>query len=269
MMKNMKSRGAIVALVVVLVVVVAGGAYLLWPSRGGHKVVAYFTNAVGLYAGDDVRVLGVPVGTIDSVEPQANSVKVSMTVQDGVKFPADARAIIISPNLVAARFVQFTPAYDGGAALAGGAEDRRLVETALALERAALHLHFPEGASPKDGPSAGLSVAVALLSLALRQPFNAEFALSGEIALNGHVLRVGGLREKLLAARREGLRQVVLPRANRPDVMQLKPQLREGLTFHFVHHFEEVFALLFTAPAEQPVAAERREQGQTISVAAA
>ncbi len=122
MMKNMKSRGAIVALVVVLVVVVAGGAYLLWPSRGGHKVVAYFTNAVGLYAGDDVRVVGVPVGTIDSVEPQPNSVKVSMTVKDGVKIPADARAIIISPNLVAARFVQFTPAYDGGAALAGGAE---------------------------------------------------------------------------------------------------------------------------------------------------
>ncbi|MGX9674816.1 MCE family protein [Mycobacterium sp. HM-7] len=121
-MKNMKSRGAILAVAALVVALVAAGAYLLWPSRGGHKVVAYFTNAVGLYAGDDVRVLGVPVGTIDSVEPQPNSVKVSMTVKDGVKIPADARAIIISPNLVAARFVQFTPAYDGGAALAGGAE---------------------------------------------------------------------------------------------------------------------------------------------------
>lgn len=121
MIKNM-SRGAIIALVVALVALVAGGAYLLWPPRGGHKVVAYFTNAVGLYAGDDVRVLGVPVGTIDSVEPQPNSVKVSITVQGGVKIPADARAIIISPNLVAARFVQFTPAYSGGAALADGAE---------------------------------------------------------------------------------------------------------------------------------------------------
>ncbi|MUL44372.1 MCE family protein [Mycobacterium sp. CBMA293] len=122
-MKNLKSRGAILAVVALVVVaVVAGGAYLLWPSRGGHKVVAYFTNAVGLYEGDDVRVLGVPVGTINSIEPQPGSVKVSMTVQDGVKIPADARAIIISPNLVAARFVQFTPVYNGGPALANGAE---------------------------------------------------------------------------------------------------------------------------------------------------
>ena len=96
MMKNMNSRGAILAVVAVVVALVAAGAYLLWPSHGGHKVVAHFTNAVGLYAGDEVRVLGVPVGTIDSVEPQANSVKVSMTVKDGVKIPADARAIIIS-----------------------------------------------------------------------------------------------------------------------------------------------------------------------------
>ncbi|MDR3658858.1 MAG: MlaD family protein, partial [Mycobacterium sp.] len=113
-MKNsLKTRGGLIALIVALVVLVAGGAYLLWPSRGGHKVVAYFVNAVGLYAGDDVRVLGVPVGTINTVEPQANSVKVTMTLQDGVKIPADARAIIISPNLVAARFIQFTPAYSG------------------------------------------------------------------------------------------------------------------------------------------------------------
>ena len=82
MMKNMNSRGAILAVVAVVVALVAAGAYLLWPSHGGHKVVAHFTNAVGLYAGDEVRVLGVPVGTIDSVEPQANSVKVSMTVKD-------------------------------------------------------------------------------------------------------------------------------------------------------------------------------------------
>ncbi|MGB8406219.1 MAG: virulence factor Mce family protein, partial [Mycobacterium sp.] len=94
----------------------------MWPSRRGHQVVAYFTNAVGLYPGDDVRIVGVPVGKIDKIEPRPTDVKVTMTLQDGIKVPADARALIISPNLVSARFVQFTPAYSGGAQLGAGGE---------------------------------------------------------------------------------------------------------------------------------------------------
>jgi phospholipid/cholesterol/gamma-HCH transport system substrate-binding protein len=117
-----RSRWLRVALAALLVAVLAGGIYTVWPNRGGNKVVAYFTSAVGLYPGDDVRVVGVPVGTIDSIEPRATDVKVSMTVHDGVKLPADARAIVIAPNLVSARFVQFTPAYTGGAAMADGAQ---------------------------------------------------------------------------------------------------------------------------------------------------
>ena len=93
----------------------------MWPSRAGHKVIAYFPSAVGLYPGDDVRVVGVPVGKIDAIEPRASDVKVTMTVRDGVKVPADARALIIAPNLVSARFVQLTPAYTGGQVLADGA----------------------------------------------------------------------------------------------------------------------------------------------------
>ena len=93
----------------------------MWP-RAGHTVVGYFTSAVGLYPGDDVRVVGVPVGTIDSIEPRAADVKITMTVRDGVKLPADAKAIIIAPNLVAARFIQLTPAYTGGPTMADGAE---------------------------------------------------------------------------------------------------------------------------------------------------
>jgi len=76
---------------------------------------------VGLYPGDNVSVVGVPVGTIDSIKPRASDVEVTMTVRDGVKLPADARAIVIAPNLVSARFVQFTPAYTGGPVLADGA----------------------------------------------------------------------------------------------------------------------------------------------------
>lgn len=110
------------ALVVALVALLAAGVFLVWPSRGGNQVVAYFPSAVGLYPGDDVRVVGVPVGTIDKIEPRAGDVKVTMTVDNGVRLPADARAIVIAPNLVSARFVQFTPAYTGGPELANGAE---------------------------------------------------------------------------------------------------------------------------------------------------
>ena len=77
--------GVIAALVVVLVV----GIYLIWPGRTGHKVIGYFTSAVGLYPGDDVRIVGVPVGTIKSIEPQAEAVKITMEVKDGVKLPAE------------------------------------------------------------------------------------------------------------------------------------------------------------------------------------
>ena len=116
-----RGRWLRMALAAVLVAVLAVGVYLVWPSRTGHKIVGYFTSAVGLYPGDDVRVVGVPVGKIDSIEPRASDVKITMTVQDGVKLPADAKALVISPNLVSARFVQLAPAYTGGPALADGA----------------------------------------------------------------------------------------------------------------------------------------------------
>ncbi len=94
---------------VALAVLLAVGVYLVWPNRGGNKIVAYFPTAVGLYPGDEVRVVGVPVGRIDAIEPRATDVKISMTVQGDVRVPADARALIIAPNLVSARFIQLTP----------------------------------------------------------------------------------------------------------------------------------------------------------------
>ena len=113
-----RSRWLRMALAAVLVAVLAVGVYLVWPSRTGDKVVGYFTTAVGLYPGDDVRIVGVPVGKIDSIEPRASDVKVTMTLHDGVKVAADAKALIISPNLVSSRFIQLAPAYTGGPALA-------------------------------------------------------------------------------------------------------------------------------------------------------
>lgn len=117
-----RSRWLRFAVVAMLVAGIIGGVYMVWPSRQGDTVTAYFTNAVGLYPGDEVRVLGVPVGKIDTIEPRAQDVKITMNVEGGVKLPADAKAIIISPNLVSARFIQFTPAYTDGPALASGAE---------------------------------------------------------------------------------------------------------------------------------------------------
>jgi phospholipid/cholesterol/gamma-HCH transport system substrate-binding protein len=103
-------------------------------SQGNNRtIVGYFTSAVGLYPGDQVRVLGVPIGSIDTIEPRPSDVKITMSVSKDVKLPKDAKAVIISPNLVSARFIQLTPAYTGGAVLPdGGSID--LNRTAVPVE---------------------------------------------------------------------------------------------------------------------------------------
>ncbi|MDV3129324.1 MCE family protein [Mycobacterium sp. 21AC1] len=116
-----RNRWLRIGLAALLVVTLAVGVYQVWPSRVGHKLTAYFSNAVGLYPGDEVRVVGVPVGRIDSIEPRPSDVKIVMTIDRDVKVPADAKALIISPNLVAARFIQLTPAYTDGDVMAEGA----------------------------------------------------------------------------------------------------------------------------------------------------
>ncbi|MFG1931518.1 MCE family protein [Mycobacterium sp. NPDC048908] len=133
---GMRSRWVRVSLAVALVALLVVGVYMVWPSRAGHKVVGYFTSAVGLYPGDDVRIVGVPVGKIESIEPRASDVKITMSVKDGVKVPADAKALIIAPNLVSARFIQLTPAYTGGATLADGAQ--------IELDRTAVPVEWDE-----------------------------------------------------------------------------------------------------------------------------
>jgi len=112
------------------------------------------------------------------------------------------------------------------------------------FDSAFVHLHVPEGAVPKDGPSAGITMAAVLLSLALgRAP--APMAMTGELTLTGEVLAIGGVREKLLAAKRLGVREVILPKANRVDVEELPEGIADGLTIHHVGRFDEVARLLF------------------------
>jgi phospholipid/cholesterol/gamma-HCH transport system substrate-binding protein len=132
--RTLGGRGLRNVTIIALVAVLIGGVYALSTSNGGgRKVVGYFTSAVGLYPGDQVRILGVPVGTIDSIEPRPSDVKITMSVSDDVKIPKDARAVIMSPNLVSARFIQLTPTYSGGAVLPdGGSID--LNRTAVPVE---------------------------------------------------------------------------------------------------------------------------------------
>jgi ATP-dependent Lon protease len=108
----------------------------------------------------------------------------------------------------------------------------------------------PEGATPKDGPSAGITMTTALLSLALNRPVNMPVAMTGEITLSGKVLPVGGIREKVVAARRTGITRLLLPEQNRKDFEELPDYVRKGLTAHFVSHYDDVFALLLKKGAK-------------------
>jgi ATP-dependent Lon protease len=115
------------------------------------------------------------------------------------------------------------------------------------FDQAFVHLHVPEGATPKDGPSAGITMASALLSLARNQAPKKNVAMTGELTLTGQVLAIGGVREKVIAARRQKLRELILPEANRGDFEELPDYLREGLTVHFAEHFADVARVLFPA----------------------
>ena len=117
------------------------------------------------------------------------------------------------------------------------------------FDKAMIHLHVPAGATPKDGPSAGITMASALLSLARGRRIVRNIAMTGEITLTGHVLPVGGIREKLVAAKRAGVKEVILPAANRGDYAELPETVREGLEVHFVSRYPEVIPLLFDKEA--------------------
>ena len=112
-------------------------------------------------------------------------------------------------------------------------------------EQAMVHLHVPEGATPKDGPSAGITIASALLSLALGKAPEKGYAMTGEMTLTGHVFAIGGVREKVIAAKRLGIHQLIVPEANRGDVEELPDYIREGVHFTFAAHFRDVAKVLF------------------------
>ena len=119
-------------------------------------------------------------------------------------------------------------------------------------EKIDVHIHIPEGATPKDGPSAGITIAVALISALIDKPTRADVAMTGEITLRGRVLAVGGVKEKAVAALRGGIRRVLLPTANAPDLELLPEEVHAGVVFELVNTMDEVMdAVLVESPINQ------------------
>ena len=114
-----------------------------------------------------------------------------------------------------------------------------------------IHVHFPDGATPKDGPSAGITIATAVISAVTGRPVRLDVAMTGEISLRGRVLPIGGLKEKLLAAHQGGIREVIFPKDNEPSLQDVPESIRGDLKVHAVEHVSEVLELLLLPKPEQ------------------
>lgn len=110
------------------------------------------------------------------------------------------------------------------------------------FEKHDFHIHIPEGAVPKDGPSAGITMATAMLSAIIEKPVKATVAMTGEITLRGRVLPIGGLKEKILAAKNAGIKTVLVPKKNEKDIEEISAEIKRGIEIIFVEHMEQVIA---------------------------
>ncbi len=124
-----------------------------------------------------------------------------------------------------------------------------------------IHVHVPEGSIPKEGPSAGITIATAIISLLTEIPVNKKVAMSGEITLKGKVLAVGGIKEKLLAAYREGIRTAVLPLDNKPDLKDLPKIIKQNMQLHLVETMDEVLKIALTRPLPEKQAKSKEPAG--------
>jgi ATP-dependent Lon protease len=121
-------------------------------------------------------------------------------------------------------------------------------------ETSDIHVHVPAGAIPKDGPSAGVTMVSALVSLLTSRSVRGDLAMTGEISLSGRVLPVGGIKEKILAARRAGVKTVILPRRNEKNLREdVQPAVRESMTFHLVDSIPEVLSVAFEDTPWRPI----------------
>jgi len=120
-----------------------------------------------------------------------------------------------------------------------------------------IHIHFPAGAIPKDGPSAGLAITLAIASVLSRRPVRRDLAMTGEVTLRGRALEIGGVKEKTLAAYRAGLREVIMPKSNEKDLRDVPKEVKENMKFTFVSTMDEVLRIALL-PGAEPGLADRR-----------
>ena len=114
------------------------------------------------------------------------------------------------------------------------------------FEKYNVHIHVPEGATPKDGPSAGVTMLTSLVSLFSQKKVKKSLAMTGEITLRGKVLPVGGIKEKILAAKRARIKEILLCKENERDILEINQEYLKGLTFHYVSDMSEVLKLALT-----------------------
>jgi ATP-dependent Lon protease len=129
------------------------------------------------------------------------------------------------------------------------------------FQHSGIHVHVPAGAVPKDGPSAGVAMVTALASLFTNTPARSDTAMTGEVTLTGLVLPIGGVKEKVLAARRAGITRVVLPKANEKDLRDVPDDVRREMTFFPVGTVEEVLAQTLPAPVARPASTSTSGDG--------